>query len=79
MPIYEYHCTKCGSEFEEIVGTNDPAPACPSCHCGKTEKLISKACYHSGSGYDYGGYDDGSSSSGSGCAGCAGGNCASCH
>lgn len=79
MPIYEYHCPKCDAEFEEIVGANDPAPACPSCHCGKTEKLISKASFHTGSGYsDYsGGYDAGSSSSG--CAGCAGGNCASCH
>lgn len=78
MPIYEYHCPKCGADFEEIVGTNAPAPACPSCRCGKTEKLISKACFHTGSGYsDYGGHDAGSSSSG--CAGCAGGNCASCH
>ena len=77
MPIYEYRCTKCGNDFEEIVGVNDPAPACPACSSAKTEKLLSKACFRTGSGE----YDDGgaSPSSSSGCAGCAGGSCATCH
>ena len=81
MPIYEYRCTKCGADFEEIVGTNDPAPACPACHSAKTEKLLSKACFRSGSCGDsgYGGCETGSARASSGCAGCSGGSCASCH
>lgn len=83
MPIYEYRCKKCGTDFEEIMGTNDAAPACPSCHSEKTEKMLSRACFHSGSSSsgDYGGaYDSGAAcSSSGGCAGCSGGNCASCH
>ena len=31
MPIYEYTCTKCGKDFEELV-FGDALPACP--HCG---------------------------------------------
>ena len=31
MPIYEYTCTKCGKDFEELV-FGDDLPACP--HCG---------------------------------------------
>lgn len=82
MPIYEYRCTKCGTDFEDIVGVNDPAPACPECANPKTEKLLSKACFRSGGVVVDGG--DGvppssyASGSGSGCAGCSGGNCASC-
>lgn len=77
MPIYEYRCTKCGKDFEEIVCVNDPAPPCPACCCGATEKLMSKASFHTdgGSGHDAGH----SHSHSGGCCGCSGGNCASCH
>jgi putative FmdB family regulatory protein len=79
MPIYEYRCAKCGADFEEIVGMNAPAPACPECHSGKTEKLLSKACFRSSwAGGDYSQMVAAPSSS-SGCSGCAGGNCSSCH
>ena len=32
MPFYEYRCTKCGEEFEELVsmGNYDPQ-CCPTC------------------------------------------------
>ncbi len=30
MPIYEYSCTACGHEFEELV-RGDEKPVCPSC------------------------------------------------
>ncbi len=83
MPIYEYRCTKCGTDFEEIVGTGDPAPACPSCHSAKTEKLLSKACVRTGSGRepacDSGCCETGAGRASSGCAGCSGGSCATCH
>lgn len=43
MPIYEYLCKDCGSEFEELVSAVDAAPPCPQCGSGRTEKLMS-AC-----------------------------------
>jgi putative FmdB family regulatory protein len=42
MPIYEYRCTSCGSDFEltrPISQSGDPAP-CPSCQ-KPAEKLVS--------------------------------------
>jgi putative FmdB family regulatory protein len=79
MPIYEYRCTKCGDDFEEIASLNAPAPECPSCHSPRTEKLMSRACHRTG-GFTHTAGDTTmpSRSSSSGCSGCAGGNCASC-
>jgi putative FmdB family regulatory protein len=42
MPVYEYKCKKCGTEFEvmrPISQADDPAK-CPKCK-GKGEKLVS--------------------------------------
>lgn len=76
MPIYEYHCEKCGHEFEELV-FGDEMPACPKCGAAKTGKLMSRPCLHRG--HDGGNdYSAPASSSGGGCAGCSGGNCGSC-
>lgn len=43
MPIYEYTCTACAHEFEELVFAQDELPSCPKCGSGKVEKLMS-AC-----------------------------------
>ncbi len=41
MPIYEYLCTKCGHEFDEIQKFSDPPiKKCPKCK-GKVEKKLS--------------------------------------
>lgn len=41
MPIYEYICTKCGHEFDEIQKFSDPPlKKCPKCK-GKLEKKMS--------------------------------------
>ncbi len=41
MPIYEYRCTQCGHEFDEIRKFSDPPlEKCPQCK-GKVEKKIS--------------------------------------
>lgn len=41
MPIYEYACTKCGHEFDEIQKFSDPPiQKCPKCK-GKVEKKMS--------------------------------------
>ena len=45
MPMFEYRCTRCGHEFEELV-FGDKNPVCPACHAEATEKLISKPCRH---------------------------------
>jgi putative FmdB family regulatory protein len=41
MPLYGYHCTKCDSEFELLVGSAD-VPVCPSCGGDKLERLMSR-------------------------------------
>ena len=40
MPLYEYACRKCHHEFEALVRSQDPAPACPKCQSADLEKLI---------------------------------------
>ena len=41
MPIFEYACKKCATEFEALVRPNGGAPACPSCQSTELEKLLS--------------------------------------
>lgn len=43
MPIYEYVCKQCGSEFEELVFNDAETVACPECGAADAEKLMS-AC-----------------------------------
>lgn len=77
MPMFEYRCTRCGHEFEELV-FGDKNPVCPACHADATEKLISKPCRRcEGNLGDFA--PSAAPASGGGCAGCSGGNCASCH
>ena len=47
MPIYEYTCTKCGKDFEELV-FGDDLPACPHCGAAETRKLMSRCAHCSG-------------------------------
>ncbi|MEM7313829.1 MAG: FmdB family zinc ribbon protein [Planctomycetota bacterium] len=37
MPIYEYTCSACESQFELLV-RGDTKPACPTCESTKIEK-----------------------------------------
>jgi putative FmdB family regulatory protein len=45
MPLYEFQCTKCGTEFEELVLSSKPEAlakvACPSCDSHKVKKKVS--------------------------------------
>ncbi|MDR2160872.1 MAG: zinc ribbon domain-containing protein [Desulfovibrio sp.] len=75
MPIYEYTCAACGTEFEELV-LGRAEPDCPECGSGRITRLMSRACVHTGGGDD-GDYHPDSDSS-CGCGGCSGGHCASC-
>ena len=80
MPIYEYQCSRCDTEFEEIASSTDETPHCPSCGSADTRKLMSCACRCRGgndSSFRDAAYTSGGG--GGGCGGCSGGNCASCH
>ncbi|RPJ24451.1 MAG: zinc ribbon domain-containing protein [Chloroflexi bacterium] len=43
MPIYEYRCKDCGTEFEKILRFSeaDQLPACPHCNSPSTRKKLS--------------------------------------
>ncbi|MEO1496611.1 MAG: zinc ribbon domain-containing protein [Planctomycetota bacterium] len=41
MPLYEYHCSDCGSDLELLVRGDDDRPACPDCGSDKLQKLLS--------------------------------------
>ncbi|MBF0516217.1 MAG: hypothetical protein HQK97_03720 [Nitrospirae bacterium] len=45
MPIYEYQCTACGAELEQVQKiTDEPLKECPSCG-GQLKKLISSTTF----------------------------------
>ncbi|MEQ8790139.1 MAG: zinc ribbon domain-containing protein [Pirellulaceae bacterium] len=46
MPIYEYTCCKCRSDFELLV-RGDEQPVCPSCGGQRLEKQFSVVAAHS--------------------------------
>ena len=56
MPMYEYVCTPCKEEKEELQGYDDPAPKCKK--CGKLMKRkISQTSFHlKGGGWYKDGY-----------------------
>lgn len=78
MPLYEFHCLDCDTQFEELVFSQTELPSCPHCSSPKTEKLISRPCRNknSSSGADIPSMPAQSSSGG--CSGCSGGSCATC-
>jgi putative FmdB family regulatory protein len=46
MPIYEYACAKCESEFEvEQRITEDPLKSCPKCRSRRIKRLISQTSF----------------------------------
>ena len=66
MPIYEYQCQSCDTEFETFVRKRNAEPeACPECEAEEIERLISNTSFKlKGSGWyetDYAD-DDGDSS-----------------
>lgn len=44
MPLYEYICSKCGTDFEKMVRFSeaDQSQACPECQSPDTRKKISR-------------------------------------
>jgi putative FmdB family regulatory protein len=69
MPIYEYRCRECGTEFEEWQKISAPAVS-PCKQCGGTaSRMISHSAFHlKGTGWyvtDYGRKDQSSHTSSS--------------
>jgi putative FmdB family regulatory protein len=40
MPIFEYHCGACDSQFELLI-RGSAVPACPSCGATSLERIVS--------------------------------------
>lgn len=63
MPIYEYRCNACGSEYDQLrsMSTMDEVRACPECGSMETERrLPSRFAIPSGAQRDdRGAYDPG--------------------
>lgn len=70
MPIYEYICTGCDNQFEELVFSTSEAVACPECGSGQVERAMSVFSFSSGGTYR--------SSAGSSCGNCTSHSCSSC-
>jgi putative FmdB family regulatory protein len=45
MPLYEYTCSKCDSEFELLI-RGDEQPECPQCGSHRLEKQLSVPAAH---------------------------------
>ena len=41
MPLYDYHCTACGHDFETLV-RQDAVPVCPQCGSAQLQKCVSR-------------------------------------
>jgi putative FmdB family regulatory protein len=71
MPIYEFHCPKCDSNFEVLVLSSDEKVRCPECQCKGVDRLMSGFAHKSEGGRLV--------SESSGCSSCSSSSCAGCH
>lgn len=78
MPIYEYHCADCDTDFEKLRPMSKANAPAPCVHCGgqHTKRAISlfSALSKSGNGESHS-----VSGTGGGCASCAATSCANCN
>jgi len=74
MPIFEYKCLKCESEFEKLVfgAASANEILCPDCQSDEVEQLFS--CFN---GVTRSG-DGTTKSMSSGCSSCSASSCAGC-
>jgi putative FmdB family regulatory protein len=49
MPLYEYTCDKCDSEFELLIRNSDDQAVCPDCGTTNIKKLLSVPAAHTAS------------------------------
>jgi putative FmdB family regulatory protein len=72
MPVYEYLCKNCKTDFEKLVFGYSPVVNCPECGGNNLEKKMSLFSSKSGDALD-------PASPGSGCGSCSSRNCGSCR
>lgn len=77
MPIYEYVCSKCAHEFEELILGAEEDVACPECGSKQTRKMLSRCKTRMGI---QAGAEPGAqmAAPGGGCGSCSSSSCASC-
>ncbi len=73
MPIYEYQCQACGTDFEELVRSADDAPPCPECGAEQVGRKLSVFAFKS-----TGSERSSASSASSSCGSCAKTSCSGC-
>lgn len=78
MPIYEYQCSDCCEQFEQLVFRSDEPVSCPKCESSNVCRMMSVFGFKSGGDKGVASSRMGASGASS-CAGCAGGSCSSCH
>lgn len=72
MPIYEFHCEKCGKDNEILVRSIDwKGTKCPQCGSTKLEKKLSVFASANAGGSDSSSCESGGG--GGGCCACASG------
>ena len=78
MPIYEYHCADCDTDFQKLRPMSKANAPAPCVHCGgqHTTRAISLFSAMSKSGN---GESRSVSGTGGGCASCAATSCATCN
>jgi len=74
MPIYEFHCEECDTNFEYLVMGSSKPEGCPDCKSNNFRRLMS-ACGYVSKGA---GGQTTSASAGSSCGGCSASSCAGC-
>jgi putative FmdB family regulatory protein len=71
MPIYEFHCEKCGKDSEIIVRSTDWTGAkCPHCASKKLTKKMSAFAQAGAESNAHSGHDHGNGGGGHCCGGC---------
>jgi putative FmdB family regulatory protein len=73
MPIYEYRCCECDTDFEKLLFGNQEV-TCPKCNSNDVKKKFSVFC-SSGTEKPLAG----TSAAGSGCSSCSKTSCSSCR
>jgi putative FmdB family regulatory protein len=69
MPIYEFHCDKCGKDSEILVRSSDwSGTKCPHCGSARLDKKFSTFAAAGGGG-ESGGCEAGGGRRGGGCCG----------
>ncbi len=70
MPIYEYSCSACEEDFEELVFSSTATVPCPECGSEDVARKVSVFAFKS-----TGSERPSASSASSGCSGCSSGSC----